>query len=126
MNDDDRDTAGQNEIGLELTEVKTRRAELQAAVLTIWRWGRLQRDVRRGRNLGSFKQWCRWVRDPLVELGCIDPVERISEAKQRDGRRQAIAELFQVWWQCHGDRPVQRAISTTMSGWPPTHKLPAL
>ena len=33
----------------------------------------------------------RWVRDPLLALGCQDPAERVSEAKARDTRRQAVA-----------------------------------
>ena len=88
------------------TEVKERRKELLTALLTIWKWGRLERDLPARRPLGSFETWCRWVRDPLVALGCRDPADRVSEAKERDGRRQATAELFGVWWLHHGDRPV--------------------
>ena len=40
-----------------------------------------------GLPLGSFEQWCKWVRDPLLALGCHDPAERVNEAKERDGRR---------------------------------------
>ncbi len=87
-------------------EVMKRRRELLAAVLTIWRWGRLDASIPKGRALGSFEQWCRWVRDPLLALGCQDPVERISEAKERDGRRQAITDLFGIWWERHRDWPV--------------------
>jgi hypothetical protein len=88
------------------TEVTTRRPELLAALLTIFRWGRQTPGINRGRVLGSFEQWCRWVRDPLIALGCQDPAERISEAKERDGRRQVIADLFRMWWEHHGDLPV--------------------
>jgi hypothetical protein len=91
------------DIRAEVTEL---RAELLAALLTIWRWGRLAPDIKSGLPLGSFEQWCRWVRDPLVALGCQDPAERVSEAKERDGRRQAIAELFTIWWGRHQDKPV--------------------
>jgi hypothetical protein len=80
------------------------RTELLAAVLTIWRWGRLHHNLQSGRALGSFEQWCRWVRDPLLALGCQDPADRVSEAKERDNRRQVIAELFSLWWERHGDR----------------------
>jgi hypothetical protein len=79
-------------------EVMERRTELLSALLTIWRWGRLAGDITRGRALGSFEQWCRWVRDPLVALGCHDPAERVSEAKERDARRQALVGLFAIWW----------------------------
>jgi hypothetical protein len=41
-----------------------------------------------------------------VALGCQDPAERVSEAKERDGRRQMLVELFQTWWDAHGARPV--------------------
>ena len=41
-----------------------------------------------------------------MALGCRDPVERVAETKQRDTRRQAIGELFSIWWERHGDRPV--------------------
>jgi hypothetical protein len=87
-------------------EVTNRRKELLAALLTIWRWGRIGTDIKPGLPLGSFEQWGHWVRDPLVALGCQDPVARVSEAKERDGRRQTFADLFAIWWDKHGDRPV--------------------
>jgi hypothetical protein len=100
-------------------EVKQRRLELLAALLTIWRWGRIGADIKLGAPLGSFEQWCRWVRDPLLELGCKDPVERVQETKRRDVHRQVIAELFETWWSKHQyqavavrrlDEDVKRAI----------------
>jgi hypothetical protein len=87
-------------------EVTRRRAELLAALLTIWRWGRIAMNIKPGIALGSFAQWCMWVRDPLLALGCQDPVERVSEAKQRDGHRQTVADLFAIWWDKHQDHPV--------------------
>ena len=87
-------------------EVAKRRNELLAALLTIWRWGRIEDDLKSGRMLGSFEQWCAWVRDPLLALGCQDPADRVSEAKERDGRRQVIAELFAIWSEKHHDLPI--------------------
>lgn len=55
-----------------------RRTELLAALLTIWRWGRLTKGMKTGRTLGSFEQWCGWVRDPLLALGCKDPADRVT------------------------------------------------
>jgi hypothetical protein len=86
--------------------VRDRRAELLAALLTIWRWGRITADIEPGRMLGSFEQWCGWVRDPLLALGCQDPVERVAEAKARDTRRQEVGDLFALWWEKHRDQPV--------------------
>jgi hypothetical protein len=88
------------------SEVTVRRKELLAALLTIWRWGRIATDIEAGLPLGSFTQWCRWVRDPLLALGCHDPAKRVSEAKERDGRRQAVTDLFEIWWERHGDKPI--------------------
>jgi hypothetical protein len=84
--------------------VMRRRKDLLASGLTIWRWGRQSQGMSQGRPLGSFDQWCNWVRDPLLALGCQDPAERVGEAKERDGRRQAIGELFGVWWLHHSDQ----------------------
>ena len=88
------------------TDVWRDRGKLLAAAATIWRWGRQQSDLRPGRTVGSFEMWSRWVRDPLLALGCRDPVERQGEAKERDTRRQATAELFRTWWDRHQDRPM--------------------
>jgi hypothetical protein len=88
-----------------LAEVERRRTELLVELLTIWRWG-ISADLPEGLQFGSFPQWCRWVRDPLMALGCQDPVARVSEAKERDGRRQALVELFTIWWERHHDQPV--------------------
>ena len=88
-------------------EVRVRRTEILAALLTIWRWGRIATDLEKGRALGSFEQWCSWVRDPLLALDCEDPADRVTEAKARDSGRQTVAELFTVWWDKHRGRPVQ-------------------
>jgi hypothetical protein len=91
-----------------LESVEQRRAELLAALLTIWRWGCQNRSVLgQGKPLGSFERWAAWCRDPLLALGCRDPVERIEGLKVRDPRRQRVAELFTVWWENHGDAPVK-------------------
>jgi hypothetical protein len=87
-------------------EVSARRSELLTALLTIWRWGRIAKSIEPGRPLGSFPQWCRWVRDPLLNLCCQDPVERVSEAKGRDHRRQAVVDLFAAWWEKHDNQPI--------------------
>jgi hypothetical protein len=90
-----------------LHQVEQQRAELLTAILTIWRWGRQEATaVPRGKPLGSFETWAEWCRDPLVALGCCDPVERIEALKARDPRRQRIADLFHAWWQHHGAIPI--------------------
>jgi hypothetical protein len=93
-----------------LAEIERRRPELLTAGLTIWRFGRQNAAfLKRGRPLGSYEIWCEWVRDPLVTLGCCDPVERIQIIKARDPKRQQIAELFRAWHDCHREAPVKAA-----------------
>jgi hypothetical protein len=86
-------------------EMTQRRTELLAACLTVWRWG-LRSLLPKGKALGGFEQWCAWVRDPLIALGCVDPVLRISEAKQNDPHRIRKAEIFHVWYKVHGSSPI--------------------
>jgi hypothetical protein len=87
-------------------EVLAKRPELLAALLTIWRWGRLTASLKSGKPLGSFERWTRWVRDPLLALGCKDVVEQVSRAKARDAERQFVGELFETWHVHHGSAPV--------------------
>jgi hypothetical protein len=92
-----------------VVEVAARRPELLSALLTIWRWGR-QMDgearLEHGIALGSYEDWCLWVRDPLLALGCADPVARLLETKQRDPHRQTAGVLFVRWWEHYGTGPV--------------------
>jgi hypothetical protein len=91
-----------------LDQIEDQRAELLAAALTIWRWGRQNATaLPKGKPLGSFETWAEWSRDPLLALGCRDPVERIEALKARDPRRQRIAELFTTWWDHHTDSPMK-------------------
>lgn len=89
-----------------LEGIEARRAELLGAALTIWRWGRLN-PQKAGITLGSFECWGEWVRDPLLALGCKDPVARLNEIKARDPERQRIIELFNIWFDMHGSNPVK-------------------
>ena len=88
-----------------LTSIFARRTELLTAALTIWRWGR-QTKPKPGLVLASYEDWGRWCRDPLIALGCADPVERVRQAKQADPKRRVMAELFECWNTHHGGTPV--------------------
>jgi hypothetical protein len=90
-----------------LRDTLAAREALLADVLTIWRWGRQSGDaLPAGRSLGSFTDWARWCRDPLVALGCRDPVARVTDAKAKDPRRQNVAQIFAAWWEAHRDRAI--------------------
>jgi hypothetical protein len=90
-----------------LEQIEHCRTELLTAVLTIWLWGRQNAtELKRGKPLGSYEVWAQWCRDPLLTLGCQDPVERIEKLKASDPGRQQLAELFGAWWAHHGAAPV--------------------
>jgi hypothetical protein len=89
-----------------LRHIEKRRPELLSAGLTILRWGR-QNTVKRGHPLGSFEDWGEWVRDPLVAVGCRDPVDRINAIKARDPERQRVISLFNAWHEAQGDKPIK-------------------
>ena len=98
-----------------VAEAFANRPALLAAALTVWRWGRHQEaagKLAEGQALGSFDDWCRWVRDPLMALGCADPASRVREAKQRDRKREAMVELFTTWHATYGSAPVTAATLT--------------
>jgi hypothetical protein len=82
------------------------RASIVSDTLCIWRWGRLNPDLAAGQPCGSFEQWAQWVRDPLVALGCVDPIARQEELKKRDPRRQKIAAVFNLWWDKHQNNEI--------------------
>jgi hypothetical protein len=91
-----------------LKQIQTRRAELLGAALTIWRWGRQNcSSLIRGRPLGSYEDWAEWCRDPLLALGCRDPVERIDNIKSDDPERRRMVELFCAWHDHHGEVAVK-------------------
>ena len=90
-----------------LGNVRANRADLLRAALTIWRWGRLKgAALKSGKAMGSFQEWGRWCRDPLLALGCADPADRIAKVKAQDPRRAALAQLFDAWWKLHKDAEV--------------------
>jgi hypothetical protein len=55
-------------VGDIVAEIANRRPELLPALLTIRRWGWQNKDLKCGRVLGSYEQWCSWVRDPLFSI----------------------------------------------------------
>lgn len=102
-----------------LESIKRRRAELLAACLTIWRWGQLD-FIKVGKPLGGFEDWCQWVRDPLLTLGCADPVDRLRDIKARDPKRRHVTEIYATWFDHHKSSPVK--VSDLARKWLPRYR----
>lgn len=86
--------------------IRERRTSLLQAALVIWSWGR-RTTLPKGRPLGSYEQWSVWVRDPLLALGCLDPVEAMAERRALDPVRDAAAVFFSTWHDRHGAIPIK-------------------
>jgi hypothetical protein len=84
-----------------LQDLRRDRLDVLCELLTIWRWGRVN-TLKRGVPFGSYEQWGEWVRDPLIALGCQDPVARLNTTKVNDPARQKIANAFNTWWGAFG------------------------
>jgi len=89
-----------------LDQVFANRNRLLSDALTIWRWGR-QNKLQQGKPLGSYELWGEWCRDPLLALGCRDPVDRIDEIKAADPHRRALVEVFDTWRDKHGGSTIK-------------------
>jgi hypothetical protein len=85
-----------------LERVFAERANLLAAALTIWRWGR-QTNLTPGKPLGSYEMWAQWCRDPLIALAMRDPVDRITDIKAADPKRRTLIAIFDQWWTSDND-----------------------
>ncbi len=90
-----------------LDRISCQRLQLLTCVLTIWRWG-IQNSsaLKSGKPLGSFEVWGSWVRDPLLSLGCADPIERIQATKANDPVRGRLLDIFKTWLHYHQSDPI--------------------
>jgi hypothetical protein len=85
-----------------LDTVHKERAALLTHALTIWRWGRQNAGLlTQGKPLGSYEVWAQWCRDPLINLGAKDPVDRLAAIKAADPKRKRILAVFEAWWEAH-------------------------
>ena len=73
--------------------------------------------------LGSFEDWSKWVRDPLIWLGRPDPVDAMAEARRDDPQLAALVAVLEQWHQvigaapCTGRELADRAAQQVDGGW---------
>lgn len=102
-----------------LTIIRAARGKYVAACLTIAR-----AYIAAGRHnplppLPSFEGWSAIVRDPLVWLGCSNPVETMEELRNEDPKGAERHNLFAAWKPAIGvgkDRAVLTAEIVTKAG----------
>lgn len=90
------------------------RVELVRALLTIAQWGRSVGQQRP--PLGSFEDWSRRVRDPLIALGLADPCACLDTLHRDDPEREAAVEVLTEWRRAFGDRAVSVADAIVEAG----------
>jgi hypothetical protein len=74
-----------------------RRGPLVAAALTIlrsWHVASQRVDVA---PFGSFENWSRRIREPLLWLGCADPCETVAKVREDDPRRSSLLTVIMQW-----------------------------
>jgi hypothetical protein len=55
--------------------------------------------------LGSYGEWSRLVRAPLLWLGLTDPAEALFEGVASDPDREVLGRLLKAWDKAFGDKP---------------------
>ena len=56
--------------------------------------------------LGSYEEWSRLVREPLIWLGLDDPVGVLEAVRENDPRLGKLRDMVQAWGALFGDREV--------------------
>lgn len=86
-------------------EVRRRRGELAAAVLTIMRAYHCSGDSLPGLPVyGRFEDWSRLVREPLIWLGLTDPCKSRQNIEAIDAVREQLSALVEAWYAAFDDR----------------------
>jgi putative DNA primase/helicase len=83
---------------------RDRRGEFVCAALTIMRAFAISGERVGLPPIGSFGEWCRMVRDPLVWLGEADPCETMAKARSGDPQLAALRAVMEEWKTVIGDK----------------------
>lgn len=92
-----------------LDRVRQHRAELAVAAVTIIRAYTAMERPCPLTPLGSFEEWSRLIREPLVWLGMADPVSSIDAMREEDPTVTTRRQLLNAWRAAFGDEAVTAA-----------------
>jgi putative DNA primase/helicase len=76
---------------------KQRRGELVAAALTVLRAWHMANECIALSPFGSFEEWSRRIRAPLIWLDEVDPCETVAEIRENDPRRAELVAVVMQW-----------------------------
>lgn len=86
--------------------LRDRNRYISAALTIVKAWVVAGRPMTECPPLGSFGQWSDWCRQPLLWLGCPDPVESVFKALEDDPERQLLGRVLDGWQVRLGSGPV--------------------
>ena len=95
-------------------DVPRRRGQLAAAALTIVRACITSRESVDIPVFGRFEEWSRFVREPLVWLGCADPCDTRGQVESKDSVREGLAALLVAWHEAFGSEPQTISAAVTV------------
>lgn len=58
------------------------------------------------RPIGTYDEWSRLCRQPLIWMGLADPAQSLIDQVSHDPDRQALAALLDVWFDLFGSKSV--------------------
>lgn len=85
--------------------VREFRGDFVRAALIIMRAYILSKERVSLTALGSFEDWSRMVREPLVWLGEMDPVNVLEEVRKTDPRLGRLKQMMDAWQNMFGNSP---------------------
>lgn len=89
-----------------VAEVQQQRGKYVSAALTIVRaWITAGRPHTPCPPLAGYDEWSALCRQPLLWLGCNDPVKSVLDAIADDPDRDTLGQLLTAWHTCFGDKP---------------------
>jgi hypothetical protein len=101
-----------------ISEARARRPELVVAALTVLRaWHVAGESIRRS-PFGSFEDWSRRIRAPLLWLDQVDPCDTIHKVKKDDPRLLALATVIAQWKanvRVNAEKTVQEVINCAVN-----------
>jgi hypothetical protein len=73
------------------------RSKYLSAIFTIIRAYILSKEKVKSLPLVGFEGWCKFVQQPLVWLGCDDPVKCVEGARREDTSKDNAKRLIEQW-----------------------------